>query len=41
MKHFARLDRYEKESYVATLRQGQRILVSKAGYSRLKEVSGV
>ncbi|MCU0334412.1 MAG: LytTR family transcriptional regulator DNA-binding domain-containing protein [Chitinophagaceae bacterium] len=41
VKHIARLDPYEKESYVATLRQGQRIPVSKAGYSRLKEVLGL
>lgn len=36
----ARLEPYEKDSYIAVLKNGDKISVSKAGYARLKTVIG-
>ncbi len=36
-----RIDPYEKESYLAILRDGSKIMVSKTGYPKLKEVLGL
>jgi len=36
-----RIDPYEKETYLAILKDGSKILVSKTGYPRLKEVLGL
>lgn len=36
-----RIDPYEKETYLAILRDGSKITVSKTGYPRLKEVLGL
>lgn len=36
-----RIDPYEKESYLAILRNGSKVTVSKTGYPKLKEVLGL
>lgn len=36
-----RIDPYEKESYLAILRDGSKVVVSKTGYPKLKEVLGL
>lgn len=36
-----RIDPYEKESYLAILRDGSKVIVSKTGYPKLKEVLGL
>ena len=36
-----RIDPYEKENYLAILRTGQQVPVSKSGYGKLKEVLGL
>jgi two-component system LytT family response regulator len=36
-----RIDPYEKETYLAILRDGSKVLVSKTGYPKLKEVLGL
>lgn len=41
VQQIIRLDPYEKETYIAILKSGARIPVSKAGYTRLKVVLGV
>lgn len=41
VKNITRIDPYEKESYVAILRNGQKVPVSKTGYSKLREVLGL
>lgn len=41
VQFITRIDPYEKESYVAVLRSGVQVPVSKTGYVRLKEVLGL
>lgn len=41
VSQITRIDPYEKETYLAILRDGSKILVSKTGYPRLKEVLGL
>ncbi len=41
VSQITRLEPYEKESYLAILRDGSKILVSKTGYPKLKEVLGL
>jgi len=41
VSEISRIDPYEKESYLAILRTGARVPVSKAGYSKLREVLGL
>ena len=41
MQQVTRIDHYEKETYTAVLRSGATIPVSRAGYTRLKEVLGL
>lgn len=41
VKNISRIDPYEKENFVAILRHGQKVPVSKTGYSRLREVLGL
>ncbi|QEH41010.1 LytTR family DNA-binding domain-containing protein [Chitinophaga sp. XS-30] len=41
VSRITRIDPYEKETYLAILRDGSKILVSKTGYPRLKEVLGL
>lgn len=41
VQEITRIEPYEKESHLAILRSGARIPVSKAGYSKLKEVLGL
>lgn len=41
VSQITRIDPYEKESYLAILKDGSKILVSKTGYPRLKEVLGL
>ncbi|WP_343701579.1 LytTR family transcriptional regulator DNA-binding domain-containing protein [Chitinophaga sp.] len=41
VSQITRLDPYEKETYLAVLKSGSKILVSKTGYPRLKEVLGL
>lgn len=41
VKNITRIDPYEKESYLAIMRHGQKVPVSKTGYSRLREVLGL
>jgi two-component system LytT family response regulator len=36
-----RIDAYEKDSHLVLLSTGEKIPVSKAGYSRLKEMLGI
>jgi hypothetical protein len=40
VQEITRIDPYEKESYVATLRSGAKIPVSQSGYGKLKGVLG-
>jgi two-component system LytT family response regulator len=37
----SRIDPYEKENYVAILKDGSQIAVSKKGYAKLKQVLGL
>ncbi len=41
IQQITRIDPYEKESYVAILKNGTRVSVSKSGYARLKQVLGL
>ncbi len=41
VQQISRIDPYEKESYLALLKNGQRVPVSKSGYARLREVLGM
>lgn len=41
VSRITRIDPYEKETYLAILRDGSKIVVSKTGYPRLKEVLGL
>ena len=41
LQEVAGLEPYEKESYLLRLRSGQKILVSKSGYARLRQVLGL
>lgn len=41
ISQITRLDPYEKETYLAILKDGSKILVSKTGYPRLKEALGL
>jgi two-component system LytT family response regulator len=41
VKNITKIDPYEKESYLALLKQGSRVPVSKAGYIKLREVLGM
>ncbi len=41
VEEITRLDPYEKETYTAILRNGEKIPVSKTGYAKLKPVLGV
>jgi len=41
IQQITRIDPYEKEGHIALLKSGQKIPVSKSGYSRLKQVLGL
>ena len=41
IQEITRIDPYEKESYVAILKSGAQLPVSRAGYARLKDVLGL
>ena len=41
VQQITRIDPYEKESYVAILKNGSQVSVSKSGYARLKQVLGL
>ncbi|WP_346319762.1 LytTR family DNA-binding domain-containing protein [Chitinophaga sp. YIM B06452] len=41
VSQITRIDPYEKETYLAILRDGSKVLVSKTGYPKLKEVLGL
>lgn len=41
ISQITRIDPYEKESYLAILRDGSKVVVSKTGYPKLKEVLGL
>lgn len=41
VQHITRIDPYEKESYLAILKNGKQIAVSKTGYAKLKQVLGL
>ncbi|MBX3242491.1 MAG: LytTR family transcriptional regulator DNA-binding domain-containing protein [Chitinophagaceae bacterium] len=41
VQEITRLEPYEKESYLALLKSGDKVPVSKTGYSRLKQVLGL
>jgi len=41
VRHISRIDPYERESFLAILRNGQQVPVSKSGYTRLREVLGM
>ena len=41
VQHITRIDPYEKENYLAVLKDGKQIPVSKSGYARLKQVLGL
>jgi two-component system LytT family response regulator len=41
VQQITRIDPYEKESYVAILKNGTKVSVSKAGYAKLKQVLGL
>lgn len=41
VQQITRIDPYEKESYVALLKNGVKVSVSKSGYARLKDVLGL
>lgn len=41
VQQITRIDPYEKESYVAILKSGEKVSVSKSGYAKLKQVLGL
>ena len=41
LSQITKIDPYQKESHLATLRSGQKIPVSKTGYGKLKEILGL
>ncbi len=41
LNQITKIDPYQKESHLATLRNGKQIPVSKTGYSKLKEILGL
>jgi two-component system LytT family response regulator len=41
VQHITRIDPYQKDSYIAVLRTGAQIPVSRNGYAKLKEVLGL
>ena len=41
IQQITRIDPYEKESYIAILKNGAQVSVSKSGYARLKQVLGL
>ena len=41
VQQITRIDPYEKESYVAILKNGTQVAVSKSGYAKLKQVLGL
>lgn len=41
VQEITRIDPYEKDSHIAILRSGAKVPVSKAGYTRLKQVLGI
>lgn len=41
IQHITRIDPYEKENFLAILKDGKQIPVSKSGYARLKQVLGL
>lgn len=41
VQQITRIDAYEKESYTALLKEGEKVSVSKSGYARLKQVLGL
>ena len=41
VQQITRIDPYEKESYVAILKNGSQVSVSKSGYAKLKQVLGL
>ena len=41
VQQITRIDPYEKESYVAILKNGVKVSVSKTGYARLKACTGI
>jgi two-component system LytT family response regulator len=41
IQQITRIDPYEKENYIAVLKNGSRISVSKTGYAKLKQVLGL
>lgn len=41
VQHITRIDPYEKESFVAVLKSGAKIPVSKSGYTRLRQALGL
>ena len=41
VQQITRIDPYEKESYVAILKNGSQVAVSKSGYAKLKQVLGL
>ena len=41
VQHITRIDPYEKENYLAVLKDGKQIPDSKSGYARLKQVLGL
>ena len=41
VQQITRIDPYEKESYIAILKNGTQVSVSKSGYTRLKQVLGL
>lgn len=41
VQQITRIDAYEKESYTALLKSGEKVTVSKSGYARLKAVLGL
>lgn len=40
IQHVTRIDPYEKENYIAILKNGSQVSVSKSGYAKLKQVLG-
>ena len=41
IQQITRLEAHEKDSYLAILRSGHRVPVSKSGYARLKDILGL
>jgi two-component system LytT family response regulator len=39
--HLAKLEPYEKDSYIAALTSGEKLNISKSGYARLKQLIGI